>query len=198
MENKLINIGDIFAIYPYVFDFYAAGRHTIYNEEVGEQEAVFFQLDALCDTKLQYQVGETFDDMLLIVQYLGNGKIKELSTGKVFPIYNMSDNVKIIDGIYKAPNSRIDESRYFTSCIEHEEKAKKFLADANENTMAVGIYESNYIIFDIENRLSEYSKYSLEQRKALIELLEQEAVKNWEESKEKCNFFFESLDVSRK
>ena len=189
-EFKLINVGDTFMINLDNFEYYTT--ITDPGSFEFEDEIAWFGTGELVNDIPSDDLEKAYEKMLLVVKYLGNGRVQEMSTGRILPIYHNSSDFRLVDGIYKKPNGYITTS--VVENIKEMEMADKFLNEADEFKMAVVIYNGSMIHTDIENYLSQYGEYNLEQRKVVLDMLEKYATKYWEEDKKD---FIDILDEQK-
>lgn len=179
-KNKLLDVGDIFVVKPSDFEFYSATvDKRILSEYPDEDLLAKFGLFSVSLLYEAYdELGSNAADMLLILKYLGDGKVKEMSTGKIFPIYVDGADFKILDGIYAKPQG--DITTRALENVKNIELAEKLVKDASEYKLAYVVDPFSVVDTNIENYLSKFSKYNNEQRKLLLDVLERCAVKRWE------------------
>ena len=188
MEKRMLKHGDIIIVYPKEMKFY----------EVIELEQQFMPdfFTTGADYLLQVYfdnfsadeysaLEDKFANMPLKMKYLGEGKVQELSTSKVFPIYESSviglevSKAEPLASI--APSGEIEVNMTFSEFLTSAEN----FVNESANLLSVHLETESRDYFSYNE--AEYNKYSDEQRVEFINLVEKLARKTAEEDAERIN-----------
>ena len=195
-ECKVINIGDTFMIDSRNFGYYSATTNMA--DMMFEGEVAKFGLGRLYNDLPYDELGKVWNEMLFAVKYLGNGRVQEVSTGKVFPIYLYSEDYKLSDGIYGMPSGVLLAENTAENVLNIE-KADKFLSEADRFPMAVVLYRDFETYTDKEfnkdnfESIDQYQHYDNEQRNDTLVSLERNAIRFWDNDRKDFVDFLETM-----